>query len=104
MAEHPPPGEFAFTTELWLWEARTDSWTFVSLPEDLSDVIAEVHGDRAAGFGSIRVEVAISGNVWRTSIFPDKARGAFVLPVKKEIRRRAGIEAGDTVEVELSVL
>ena len=96
-------GEFAFEAELWEWESRA-AWTFVSLPADLSDVLAEVHGEHARGFGSLRVEVAIGGHVWRTSIFPDSKRGTYVLPVKKEIRRKAGLAIGDRAEVELTVL
>jgi hypothetical protein len=97
-------GEFAFRAELWLWQNRRDSWTFVTLPEDLSDVIEEVHGERSRGFGSLRVEVAIDGHVWRTSIFPDRGRQAYVLPVKKDVRRKVGVDTGDSVEIELSVL
>ena len=96
-------GEFAFEAELWEWESRA-SWTFVSLPSDLSDVLAEVHGEHARGFGSLRVEVAIGGHVWRTSIFPDAKKATYVLPVKKEIRRKAGLAIGDRAAVELTVL
>src|SRR5690606_38207310 len=28
---------FEFEAELWRWEARTDSWVFAALPEDVSD-------------------------------------------------------------------
>ena len=37
-------------------------------------------------------------------IFPDSKRGTYVLPVKKEIRGKAGLAIGDRVEVELTVL
>lgn len=95
--------EFAFTAELWEWDGP-QAWTFVSLPEDLADVIAEVHGEHAKGFGSLRVEVGLGEQVWRTSIFPDSKRGTYLLPVKKQIRRAAKVDVGDRVEVELSVL
>jgi hypothetical protein len=95
--------EFTFEAVLWEWEGP-QAWTFVSLPDDLADVIEEVHGDHARGFRSLRVEVAVGGHVWRTSIFPDSKRGTYVLPMKKEIRSKAGVEAGDSVEVDLSVL
>ena len=41
--------------------------------------------------------------VWRTSVFPIKAGGYF-LPVKADVRRKAGIAAGDEVTVELELL
>jgi hypothetical protein len=39
---------------------------------------------------------------WTTSIFPDSARDVYVLPIKREVRRVEGLDAGDiaTVTVE----
>jgi Domain of unknown function (DUF1905) len=93
-----------FDAELWIWDARRDdSWTFVSLPVDASEEIRDVAGGRGRGFGSVRVRVTLGGTSWRTSIFPDRGRGAYVLPIKRAVRRAEAIEAGDvaTVTVEL---
>jgi len=95
----------AFDAELWIWEASAEgSWHFVSVPGDLADDIREQFGHRAAGFGSIRVEVTIGSSTWRTSVFPDKQRATYVLPVKKAVRAKEGLEAGSTAAVELEVL
>ena len=51
------------------------------------------------GFGSIPVEVSIGGSVWQTLLFPDKAAGSFLLPIKRAIRDREGIKPGDVAEV-----
>lgn len=95
-----------FTTDLWLWDARrSDTWTFVTVPEGVSVALedeAELRGLRA-GFGSVRVEVRIGGSRWRTSVFPDKKTGCFVLPVKKGVRRAEDLVVGDTVTVHLEV-
>lgn len=94
----------SFDAELWLWEARrTDSWTFVSLPVDASEDIRDVVGAPVHGFGSVRVKVTIGASTWKTSIFPDKASGSFVLPIKRTIRQAEKLDAGDaaTVTVEL---
>ncbi len=92
--------ETTFTAQLWQWEARTDRWTFVSLTaedsEDLRALPTEPHG-----FGSIPVRVRIGSSRWDTSVFPDASSGVFVLPVKAAVRRREGVESGDTVTVEL---
>lgn len=95
--------EFSFEADLYEWDGP-QSWVFAGLPEDLADVIDEVHGPTGRGFGSRRVEAVLGGQVWRTSIFPDSARGTYVLPVKKDVRRKAGVDAGDHVEIDLSVL
>ena len=99
----PMSAEFSFEAELYEWDGP-QSWVFAALPPDLSDVIDEVHGSTGRGFGSRRVEVVLGGQVWRTSIFPDSKSGTYVLPVKKEIRRKAGVGEGDRVEIDLSVL
>ncbi len=96
-------GEFTFEAELYEWDGP-QPWVFAALPPDLSDVIDEVHGATDRGFGSRRVEVVLGGQVWRTSIFPDSKNATYVLPVKKEIRRKAAVGEGDRVEIELSVL
>ena len=96
---------YEFQEPLWLWDARkTDSWTFVSLPEEVADEVLEVAGPHRRGFGSLRVEVTVGGSVWRTSIFPDSKRRTYVLPVKKEVRRAEGVEAGDSVRVRLELV
>jgi hypothetical protein len=95
--------EYVFEAELWLWEARrTDSWTFVRLPVDVSDEIRELSEGARNGFGSLRVRVRVGATAWRTSIFPDGTRG-YVLPVKKAVRKAEHLDAGDvaTVNVEL---
>lgn len=96
---------YDFTAELWLWDSRrVDTWTFVSLPADVSDEILDVAGPLSRGFGSLRVEVTVGRTVWRTSVFPDSARRTYVLPVKRAVRRSEGLEVGDLVPVRLRVL
>ena len=92
-----------FTAELWEHDGP-GAWHFVSLPEDDADEIDAVHGGRARGFGSQRVEVTIGATTWRTSVFPDTTRGTYVLPVKKPVRLAEGLSAGELVEVSLTVL
>lgn len=97
------PRSYAFRTELWLWEARRqDSWTFVSLPPEIAEEIRE-QAPPAAGFGSVPVAVRLGATSWRTSIFPDSARGTYVLPVKKAVRRAEGLAEGTVAAVELEV-
>lgn len=96
---------YEFEAELWLWDARrTDRWTFVSLPTDVADEIGDVAGPVARGFGSLRVDVTIGRTHWRTSIFPDRAAGTYVLPIKKAVRTAEGVEAGETARVRLTLV
>lgn len=94
----------AFDAELWMWDARrTDSWTFVSLPAELSEDIRDLAPEPRRGFGSVRVQVTVGGSTWMTSIFPDSGRGRYVLPIKRAVRKAEDLDVGDiaTVTVEL---
>jgi hypothetical protein len=85
---------YEFDTELWEWGGKA-SWYFASLPEAVTDEIDGRYGHLAAGFGSFKVEVTVGETTWRTSVFPDAKRGTLILPVKKDVRRREDIDAGD---------
>ena len=94
---------FTFDAELWLYEGDA-AWHFITVPEDISDEIAERAAGPRSGFGSVRVEVTVGATTWSTSVFPDSKRGAYVLPVKKEVRRREQIDAGDRVALSLELI
>ena len=89
------------TAPLWMWTGG--SWHFVTVPEDQADEIRAHSLLNRGGFGSVKVEATINGIAWRTSVFPQKS-GGYILPVKKEVRCRADISAGDEVTVTLELL
>jgi hypothetical protein len=91
------------TGPLWLWSGESASWHFVTVPADQSDEI-RAHGLLSrGGFGSVKIEATINDVTWRTSVFPMKS-GGYILPVKKEVRCKAGIAARDEVTVEIELL
>jgi hypothetical protein len=49
------------------------------------------------------VSAAIGNTTWKTSIFPDSKAGAYLLPVKAEVRKKEKIEAGSSVLVSVRV-
>ncbi len=94
---------FEFEAQLWEWDARVEaSWVFVSVPEEIGDVIDEMALPRR-GFGSVKVRVRCGTSEWRTSVFPDKGSGCYVLPLKKAVRVKEKIGIGDTARFELDV-
>jgi hypothetical protein len=93
---------YSFTAEVW--ELPGDAaWHFVSLPEDVADEIEERYAHRSGGFGAVRVHVVVGGTRWSTSLFPDKSRATYVLPMKKAVRAAEGLEAGSAAHIELTV-
>lgn len=92
-----------FDAELWLWEGKA-AWHFLTVPIDVSDDIEARTTGHARGFGSVRVRVTIGATTWTTSVFPDTKREAYILPVKKEVRRAESLETGSRVAVTLELV
>lgn len=91
------------TGPLKIWTSDEGSVHFMSLPEEMSGEVRAHSLAFRRGFGSVRVEVTLDDQTWRTSLFPVKAGGYF-LPVKVAICRKVGIVAGDEVTVEFELL
>lgn len=93
---------WTFTADLFRWQGD-GAWFFVRVPQEVSDDIRDSLTGPPGGFGSVRVEVAIGSSSWSTSVFPEKASGTYVLPVKKAVRTAEAIDDGDEVTVELAL-
>lgn len=93
------------TSLLWIWKGSDAAgrWYFITVPDDQSNEIRAQAFGTPRGFGSVRVEARIDDVTWRTSVFPLNS-GGYLLPVKAEVRKKAGISAGDEVTVELEIL
>lgn len=78
--------------KLWLY----DSWLPKRQAQEIRSIMADVGPGRRGG-GSLRVKVAIGKTSWRTSIFPEKRSGSYLLPVKADVRKAEGLVAGRTV-------
>lgn len=94
---------YEFEAELWRWTGNA-AWHFITVPDAVSDDIDARTESARRGFGSVKVQAHIGTSTWSTSVFPDKGRQAFVLPVKKEVRSAEGIEEGDTVAVRIDLV
>jgi len=92
-----------FDAEVWVHDADA-GWHFLSVPEAISDDLEATFGHRAAGFGSLRVDVRIGSSRWQTSLFPDAKRAVYVLPLKKAVRTAEGLVVGTTATVQLDVI
>ena len=95
-------GEFAFDAPMWQWTNDATSWWFVSLPAPIADDIDQ-RVPRRPGFGSVRVHVTVGSSTWSTSVFPSNEAQTYVLPVKKDVRRRERLAEGDVVRVRMTL-
>ncbi|MGB3456251.1 MAG: DUF1905 domain-containing protein, partial [Litorimonas sp.] len=80
------------------------AWHFITVPDETSAAIRSFAPESKRGFGSARVSVTIGETVWRTSVFPDKQSGGYLLPVKKAVRSAEGLAAGDAATVRLELV
>ncbi|HEV6953931.1 MAG TPA: DUF1905 domain-containing protein [Promicromonospora sp.] len=95
--------QIEFTAPLWQWEARTDSWWFVTVPPEHSDELADLPLP-PRGFGSVRVRVTVGGSTWTTSVFPSDRSGGYVLPMKKKVRDAERLTPDAPVAVRLETV
>jgi len=110
---------YTMRAKVWLYpgmvrstsSGQAGSWHFITIPKKQSDAIKKKFGARARGWGSLPVTVTIlrprSGQVartsWKTSIFPDKKMGAYLLPLKSDVRKKEKIVQGDTVMFSMEI-
>jgi hypothetical protein len=93
------------TSLLWIWKGSEAAgrWYFITVPDEQSEEIRAHAFGNPRGFRSVKLEARIRDVPWRTSVFPLNS-GGYLLPVKKEVRCKAGIAAGDEVTVGLELL
>jgi hypothetical protein len=87
---------YKMTEKVWIYPGDFANWHFVTLTKKVGQEIKEKYGKNARGFGSLPVEVTIGQTTWKTSIFPDKSAGSYLLPLKAKVRKLEDIEAGET--------
>lgn len=92
---------YRFEGKLWRWTGDAPaSWIFITLPADIAFAIKCASENRRA-WGSVAVQARIGVTAWRTSLFPDKASGGYLLPVKAAVRKAENLGEGDVTEVEV---
>ena len=79
------------------------AWYFAYVDKKQAAEFREKYGKAKRGFGSIPVAVTLGSTKWKTSIFPDKQSGTYLLPLKAAVRRAEGIEDGDVVTFTLEI-
>jgi hypothetical protein len=90
-----------FSGEVWR-HPTVHGWHFVTVPAGVAEAIRE--RSTPGGFGSVRVRATIGDTTWDTSVFPSSSDpDCYVLPVRAQVRRDEGAEAGALVDVTLVV-
>lgn len=96
-------GDHEFTAEIWRHDGPA-AWHFISLPDELADGLRAAYAHRQKAFGSLPVRAQIGATTWETSIFFDRKRETYLLPVKAKVRDAEDLEDGDEVKLRLTPL
>ena len=95
---------YKITSEVWIYPGMQGNWHFVSVPKKMSEKITKGReGMKRKGWGSVPVTVRLGSSVWKTSIFPDKREGVFILPLKADVRKKESVFAKDRISLTLTV-
>lgn len=95
--------QFNLKAKVWVYPGMA-AWRFLTLPKKQSQQIRKLFGDMARGWGSLPVKSTIGKTTWKTSIFPDKKAGAYLLPLKASVREKEGIKDGNMVNFIIDIL
>ena len=93
---------YQLRSRVFLWQGLA-AWHFLGIPKKYSGDIKQRFGGSARGWGSLPVSVTIGQTTWKTSIFPDKKSGMYLLPVKAAVRKKEGIFNKDEVAFTLKI-
>ena len=103
----PWPNSWNVRGPVWLWQgsdgaAAKGSWFFLTIDGDTAQAI-RANAVNAAAWGSVYVEATIGGTTWRTSLFPSKQAGGWLLPLKASVRKAEKIVDGTVVDAVLAL-
>lgn len=100
-------GPWSVRGPVWLWQGSDGapakgSWYFLTIDGETAQAI-KAAASKADAWGSVRIEATIGGTTWRTSLFPSKAVGGWLLPLKAAVRKAEKIAEETVVEAVLSL-
>lgn len=93
---------FTISAKVWLYPGMA-GWHFITLPKKTAEEINFYFAHVKRGWGSLPVLATIGKTTWKTSIFPDKKIGSYLLPLKAEVRKKESLHDGDTTTLSLEI-
>ena len=94
--------KYSIKAKVWLYQGK-DAWHFVSIPKKITQEIDYYFAHLKRGWGSLPVNVILGKTTWKTSIFPDKKTGMYLLPLKAEVRKKGDVKEGSVISFTLEI-
>ncbi len=96
---------FKIKLKVWKWamnantRASDGAWYFVTLPKDMSMKIRE-----KTGKGMKRIEGKIGKTAFHTSLLWHNVSNAYLVAIKKSVRKSEDIFEGDTIDFSFKIM
>ena len=104
MTRHTEPkAVYTVRAKVWLYRGG-GAWHFLTLSRKHAAAIRALFAGGARPFGSLPVAVTIGATEWRTSLFPDRKAGSYLLPIKASVRKAEQIEDGTMETATVQIL
>lgn len=94
--------KYDFSGKIWKHNAN-GGWFFVSLSKEISKEIREHLKWQEEGWGRMKASTNVNGFEWETAIWFDKKLDTYLLPIKADIRRIAGLNLDGKIYVDISI-
>ena len=98
----PTSDIYKMRAKVWIYNGKA-AWHFVTLPKKQSALIKKTYGAFEVGWGSLHVIATVGKTSWKTSIFADGKRNAYLLPLKTAVRKKETIRGGDTIQFTIEI-
>lgn len=85
--------KYKFSCTLWKYSG-SGGWYFVSLPKVASKEIRDHLQWQEEGWGRMKASAIINNQEWNTSIWFDKKKNTYILPIKASIRKNLLLKEG----------
>lgn len=94
-----PKHAITFSAKVWIYPG-VGGWHFVYLPKSEAARVAKLQVQKV-GFGFIPVRATVGKTTWKTTVFPSKKEGTYLLAIKAAVRKKEQIFEHDMVSVSL---
>jgi len=85
-----------------------EGWHFVYADKQLSEKIRKYHRKRykgvRVGFGYVPTVATVGKSSWKTTLFPSKKEGVYLIAVKAPVRKKEEIQEGDDLKIHCDLL
>jgi hypothetical protein len=92
--------KLSFATSIIEWRGPAPFF-YAPIPAEHVDAVRHAAKLASYGWGVVPVEAVINGAKFSTSLFPKD--GGYLLPIKADARKRAGVTMGDTISVTMTI-